>query len=101
MSNTDLYAKPLSPAPEFSLSKWQARQAALLYPFSSLDYLTGLRMRLADFVIAVDSTPEPSTQDGCDPAIANQPWGVRDTAANFGTYGFPALKDFQKSTTKD
>lgn len=101
MSNTDLYGKPLSPAPEFSLSKWQARQAALLYHFASLDYLKGLKKLLDDFVNGVDITLERASQDGRDQVIANPRWGVRDTAANFGSYGFPALRDFQKSTNKD
>jgi len=97
MSNSDLTGKPPS---EFQLNKWQKRQATLLYHFASLDYLKGLKKLLDDFVNGVDITLDLAQQQGRDQFIANQRWGVRDTAANFGTYGFPALKEFQRSVNK-
>jgi hypothetical protein len=100
MTNTDLYGKPLSAAPEFKLSKWQKRQAALLYHFASIDRLKELKKVLDDFVNGVDINLDAAKSQGRDELIANPQWGVRDTAANFSTYGFPALKDFQKTTSK-
>lgn len=101
MSNTHLYGKPLTPQPEFQLNKWQKRQAALLYHFASLDYLKGLKNPLDDFVNGVDITLDLAQQEGRDQLLVSERWGVRDTVANFGTYGFPALKDFQKATNRD
>lgn len=101
MSHIDLYGKPLTPQPEFQLNKWQKRQAALLYHFASLDYLKGLKKLLDDFVNGVDITLDLAQQQGRDQLLVSERWGVRDTVANFSTYGFPALKDFQKATNRD
>lgn len=100
MATTDLFGKPLTPAPEFVLNKWQKRQATLLYHFSSKEYLKGLKKLLDQFINGVDITLDLAQAQGRDELIANPRWGVRDTAANFGTYGFPALRDFQKSVNK-
>jgi hypothetical protein len=98
MSNTDLYGKPLTTLPEMHLNKWQKRQATLLYHFASMEYLKGLKKLLDDFVKGVDLTLDGA--GGRDELLVSQRWGVRDTAANFGTYGFAALKDFQKSVVR-
>ena len=91
----------MNPAPAaFELNKWQKRQATLLYHFASLDYLKGLKKLLDDFVNGVDITLDLAQQQGRDQFIANERWGVRDTAANFSTYGFSALKEFQRSVNK-
>jgi hypothetical protein len=99
MSNTDLYGKPLSAQPEFLLNKWQKRQAALLYHFASMDYLKGLKKLLDDFVKGVDITLDAA--GGRDELLVSERWGVRNTVANFSTYGFAALEDFKKATNKD
>lgn len=100
MSNSGLHGNPLAPPPEFRLSKWQKRQAALLYHLSSLDCLKALKKVLDDFVDGVDVTLGLAQHQGRDRVIANERWGARDTSANFGTYGFPALRDFQKSLNR-
>ena len=100
MNDTDLSGKPLTPRPAFVLNKWQKRQATLLNHFSSLDYLKGLKRLLDDFVNGVDVTLGLAERQGRDELIVNKRWGMRDTAANFGTYGFPALREFQKSVAK-
>lgn len=100
MSKTDLFGKPLAPTPEFRLNKWQKRQAAMLYHFASINYLKGLKKLLDDFVNGVDVTLDHAAQQNRDEALADVRWGVRDTVANFSTYGFPALRDFQKSVNK-
>lgn len=101
MSATDLFGDPLGHGPEFHLSKWQKRQATLLYHFASLDYLKGLKKLVDDFVNGVDITLDLAQRQGRDQLIANPQWGVRDTSANFSTYGFSALLDFQKSIVRD
>ncbi|HSD40071.1 MAG TPA: hypothetical protein VLC92_21405 [Rhodocyclaceae bacterium] len=101
MSTTDLFGKPLGQGPVVRLTKWQKRQAALLYHFASLDYLKGLKKLVDDFVSGVDITLDLAQQQGRDELIVNSQWGVRDTSVNFSTYGFPALQDFEKSLVKD
>src|ERR671918_2762027 len=85
----------------FTLDRWQKRQATMLYHFASLDYLKQLKQMLDDFVKGVDITLDLAQKQGRDQLIANPRWGGRDTAANFGTFGFPALRDFQKSIATD
>lgn len=101
MSTTDLFGNPLGRGPEFRLSKWQKRQATLLYHFASLDYLKGLKKLVDDFVNGVDITLDLAHRQGRDQLIANPQWGMRDTSANFNTYGFSALQDFQTSIVRD
>jgi hypothetical protein len=100
MTNKDLHGNPLVAGPEFRMNKWQKRQAALLYHLTSLGYLKGLKKLLDDFVNGVDVTLEAAIQEGRDEFIVSERWGVRDTVANFSTYGFPALRDFQKSVNR-
>jgi hypothetical protein len=100
MSQTDLYGNPLSPKPEFHLNKWQKRQAALLYHFASMDYLKGLKKLLDDFVKGVDITLERAKDEGRDRYLVSERWGTRNTSANFSTYGFSGLQDFQKSVNR-
>jgi len=101
MSNTDLYGKRIGEPAEFHLSKWQKRQATLLYHFASLEYLKGLKKLLDDFVKSVDITLDDAQRQDRDQLLVSERWGVRNTVANFSTYGFPALQDFQKATSKD
>jgi hypothetical protein len=100
MSKTDFFDNPLTPPAKFELSVWQKRQATLLYHFAHVDRLKELKKLLDDFIQGVDITLDFAQAQGRDELITNPQWGVRDTAANFGTYGFSALKDFQKSLVK-
>lgn len=79
---------------------YRKRQATLLYHYASMEYLRGLKDRIAALIQGVDFTLDEAQAQGRDELIANARWGVRDTAANWSTYAFPALKDFQKSTIK-
>lgn len=101
MSTTDLFGRPLTSGPEFRLNKWQKRQATLLYHFASLEYLEGLKRLVDDFVNGVDVTLDLAKRQGRDQVIANERWGVRDTSANFSTYGFAALREYQQSIVRD
>ena len=101
MSDSNLSGIFSTKEPAFPLSKWQKRQATLLYHFASMEYLKGLKKLLDDFVAGVDITLDLARRQGRDELIANERWGVRDTSANFSTYGFAALKDFQKSVLID
>jgi hypothetical protein len=98
---TDLFGNPLTKRPEYKLSLWQKRQAAMLYRWMSLDYLKGLKDLIDAFNRGADVTLELAKRQGRDALIANPRWGVRDTSANWSTYAYPALDEFRRSTIKD
>jgi len=85
----------------YTLNVWQKRQAALLYHFASLDYLKGLKRLIDAMIQGADILLDTAQSQGRDALIVDERWGARDTSGNWGTYGFPALKDFQQATAKD
>lgn len=97
---TDLFNNPLSHQPAFPLSLWQKRQATLLYYWMSLDYLKGLKDMIDKLMAGADVLLDLAQSQGRDDLIADDRWGVRDTSANWSTYGHSALADFRKSTIK-
>src|SRR5690606_4368736 len=86
----------MSGAP-MTLNVWQKRQATVLYHYTSQAYLQGLKDRLDVLIGDTESTLDTALQQGRDQYIANPRWGWRDTAANWSTYGFPALKEWRQS----
>lgn len=82
------------------LNVWQKRQATLLYHFASLDYLKGLKKRIDAFIQGADILLDLVKAQGRDTLIMDPRWGARDTSANWSTYGFPALTDFQQTTAR-
>ena len=82
----------------FELSLWQKRQATVLYHYASLDYLKGLKLRVDALINGTDVLLDTAQQQGRDALVASKRWGARDTSANWSTYGFPALMDFQQTT---
>jgi hypothetical protein len=100
MANTDLFGKPIGGYPVMTLSLWQKRQAALLDHWMSLDYLKGLKALIDALIQGADVHLALAQRQGRDALIANERWGVRDTAANWSTYVLSALEDFRQSTTK-
>ena len=85
----------------FELSLWQKRQATVLYHYASLDYLKGLKLRVDALINGTDVLLDTAQQQGRDALVASKRWGARDTSANWSTYGFPALMDFQQTTAWD
>lgn len=82
----------------FELNIHQKRQATLLYHYTSMEYLLGLKARIDALIAGTDITLDTAQAQGRDALIANPRWGVRDTAANWSSFAYPALKDFQQST---
>jgi hypothetical protein len=82
--------------PTYHLSLWQKRQAAMLYYYSSLDYLKALLPQIEQLIAAAEMLLE--RRSILDPLMVSERWGVRDTAANWSTGGFPALIAFREST---
>lgn len=98
---TDLFNNPLSKGPAFPLSLWQKRQAAMLYYWMSLNYLKGLKGMIDKLMAGTDVLLDLAQSQGRDGLIADERWGVRDTSANWSTYGHSALADFRKSVIGD
>jgi hypothetical protein len=89
---------PDSTTPTYELSLWQKRQAAMLYYYSSMDYLNALLPKIEKLVVMADMLLE--RRSILDPLMVSERWGVRDTAANWSTGGFPALIEFRESTMR-
>ncbi|MGQ5523269.1 hypothetical protein ACUHMQ_08420 [Chitinimonas sp. PSY-7] len=98
---TDIYGNPLDKGLPFVLNKWQKRQAALLYYWTSMPYLQGLLDLIDALIKGADVTLELAKLQDRDALLTNKRWGVRDTSANWGTFVYPALEDFRKSTIED
>lgn len=81
----------------FLLSPWQKKQAALLYYFSSMDYLKGLQKKLDDLMAFIDPTVDLAKVQNRDSVLVDKRWGNRDTVENWANNAWGFLKDFQKS----
>lgn len=88
--------------PKFKLSGWRKKQAALLYYFSSMDYLLGLQKRLLALREFSENVIDISKVQERDRIIKkNSRWGHRDTTENWANNGWPFLADFQLTITRD
>ena len=88
---------PLYPmTPTYHLSLWQKRQAAMLYYYSSQSYLDALLPKIDELIVMAEMLLE--RRSILDPLMVSERWGVRDTAANWSTGGFPALIAYRQST---
>ncbi|WP_141234003.1 hypothetical protein [Pseudomonas sp. Irchel 3E20] len=82
--------------PTYHLSLWQKRQAAMLYHYSSQSYLDALLPKIEELIVMAEMLLE--RRSILDPLMVSERWGVRDTAANWSTGGFPALIAYRQST---
>ncbi|WP_460844285.1 hypothetical protein [Noviherbaspirillum agri] len=82
------------------LTPWQKKQAALLYHFSSLDYLKGLQTLVNNLITFIDPTLDLAKVQNRDSVLVDKRWGNRDTSENWSSNAWPFLKDFQLSTSK-
>lgn len=85
----------------FNLTQWQKRQAALLYHFSSTDYLIGLRDRVNGLFRFTEVLLQTSRAQGRDRLMRSKQWGDRDTTENWADSAWPFLADFQVSIARD
>lgn len=91
----------MSAAKAPSLTLRQKRQATLLGHWMSEEHLRQLRSLIDDLIRGADVTLDVAANQGRDALIADARWGVRDTAANWSTFVYPALEDFRKATVRD
>lgn len=84
------------------LTPWQRAQAAMLYHFTSVDYLKGLH-RLVEELISgfVDPLLETAKAQGRDQVLISEIWGDRNTSRNWENNAWPFLKDLQLSLVRD
>lgn len=83
------------------LTPWQKKQAALLYYFSSMDYLKGLQNRLLDVRTLAESTLDKSRAEARDKMLRSAQWGDRNTTENWANNAWGFLADFQRSIARD
>jgi hypothetical protein len=84
------------------LTPWRKVQAAMLYHFTSTEYLCGLHKMVGDLVSGyVDPLLEAARAQGRDKVLVSEVWGERNTSSNWGNNAWPFLKDLQVSLAKD
>jgi hypothetical protein len=84
------------------LTPWQKAQAAMLYCFTSVDYLKGLHKLVGELITGVvDPLLETAKVQGRDKVLVSQVWGDRNTSQNWENNAWPFLRDLQISLAKD
>jgi hypothetical protein len=88
-------------ADTFELTSWQKKQAAMLYFYSSEQYLATLHKMVRDLVNGlVDPMLDLARAQGRDSVLINSVWGARDTSENWANNGWPILKELQTSLAR-
>lgn len=84
------------------LDPWRSRQAAMLYHYSSLEYLKGLYDLVSGLINGVvDPLLDLALLQQRDAVMTDQRWGNRNTSANWSNNAWPFLKDLQASLARD
>lgn len=84
-----------------SLSKWQAAQVAMLYYFTSLEFLYSLHGLVTKFIDgSVDPVLDLAKEQERDTLLSDPVWGTRRTSENWANYAWPMLKDLQVALAK-
>ena len=92
-------AKVIAP---IRLTPWQKAQAAMLYHFTSVDYLKGLHKLIGELISGlVGPLLETARTQGRDKVLVSEVWGDRNTARNWEYNAWPFLNDLQISLAKD
>jgi hypothetical protein len=91
----------INTATTIELTPWQARQAAMLYQYASLDHLKGLHHAVTQLIDGVVGPMlDLAEAQGRDAILTDPRWGTRDTAENWANNAWPYLKDLQASLAK-
>lgn len=84
------------------MTPWKKKQAAMLFYFSSLEYLATLHELVTNLI---NGTVEPildlAKKQQRDVLLKDDRWGTRNTSSNWSSYGWPFLKDLQASLARD
>lgn len=85
-----------------TLGSWQRKQAAMLYFYSSLEYLTRLQKMVSKMIDnIIDPSIELAVKERRDDRLASKKLGRRDTVENWSNNAWPFLKDLQISLLHD
>ncbi|MFC5462537.1 hypothetical protein [Massilia niabensis] len=80
------------------LTSWQKAQAAMLYHFTSAEYLIGLHKMVGDLLNGfVDPLLEAAKAQGRDNVLFSETWGERNFSSNWENNAWPFLRDLQIS----
>ena len=91
-----------NPCHSFRLTAWHKTQAAMLYHYSSLDYLKGLHQLVSNLINGViDPMVELAKAQGRDSIMVSKRWGERDTVQNWTNNAWPFLIELRQSISKD
>lgn len=85
----------------FELTPWQKKQAALLYTFSSKQYLEGLRDRVQTLRFFAEGIVNAGSVQRRDKVLKSKRWGDRNTVQNWQNNAWPFLCDFQRSIAQN
>ena len=84
------------------LGPWQKKQAAMLYHYSSVEYLTPLYRLISSFINNfADPTLDAAKIQGRDALVTDEKWGDRNTSNNWSNNAWPFLKELQTSLARD
>jgi hypothetical protein len=84
------------------LTPWRKAQAAMLYHFTSIDYLQGLHKMVGELINGfVDPLLETAKAQGRDAVLLSDIWGDRNTSRNWENNAWPFLRDLQISLARD
>lgn len=84
------------------LDPWHRRQAAMLYHFSSLEYLNSLHIAISSLIDEViNPALDLAAIHGRDGVLADERWGNRNTSENWANNAWPILKDLQASIARN
>jgi hypothetical protein len=84
------------------LTPWRKVQAAMLYHFTSVDYLQGLHAMVKNLISGIaDPLLETARAQDRDRVLVSEVWGERNTSRNWENNAWPFLKDLQVSLAKD
>ncbi len=85
----------------FELTLWQKKQAALLYHFTSLEYLRGLQQRIHDLMKFADKTLDLAKLENRDSVLIDSRWGNRNTSQNWSDNAWGFVADFELDVARD
>lgn len=84
------------------LTPWHKAQAAMLYHFTSTEYLRRLHKMVSDLISGyVDPLLETAKAQGRDQVLKSEIWGERNTSQNWENHAWPFLTDLQVALAKD
>lgn len=83
------------------LTLLRKRHIALLYYFSSTQYLLELSELVDELTSFVDVVLSKAAHEHRDQVLEDKQWGQRNTSENWANYAWPFLVDYKRSLSRD